>query len=212
MEAFEELERRGFEAVVAITISAELSATYQAAATAAKECRLPICVIDSENATAGEGLLVLDAMELAGRDLPLGELARRLEENKRSVRTVGALDTLEYLRRGGRIGGAQAFFGALLSIKPIIEVKHGRVEGAARERTRRRSLQHLAARVLESGPLRRIAVVHALADDVDEFIAMLDGVTSAQPLFVSEMGPVIGAHTGIGTIGVAFAPAQPLTD
>lgn len=207
-EAWQELKRRGFDAAITITISAELSATHQAAVAAARESPIPVSVIDSRNVTAGQGLLVLDALALAEAGRSLAEASRDLESEREAIRTIGTLDTLDYLRRGGRIGGAQAFFGAMLSIKPIVEVRDGRVEGIARERTRRRSLAWLVQAAIEAAPLHRLAVVHALAEDIDEFVQRLDGIACEEATVVSLMGPVVGAHTGIGTIGIAYCPVK----
>lgn len=147
---------------------------------------------------------MLEALERRSEVSGLAELEHHLNATRARIKTLGTLDSLENLRRGGRIGSAQAFFGSLLSIKPIVEVRNGQVEGLDRQRTRRRSLEYLAARVLESGPLTRIGVVHALANDVADFIDLLATVETREPMIVSTMGPVIGSHTGIGTIGVAF--------
>jgi len=108
------------------------------------------------------------------------------------------------LRRGGRIGSAQAFFGSLLSIKPIIDVRDGIVAGESRQRTRSRSLRYLADKIIEAGPLERLAVAHAAAADLDVFLEMLAPVHPARELVVTYIGAVIGAHTGPGTIGVCL--------
>jgi len=167
-------------------------------------CEFRVGVVDSLNATLGQGLLVLDALDSRNGFENADALVAHLNEARTRIMTFGTLDTLDNLRRGGRIGSAQAFFGSLLSIKPIVEVRGGKVEGLAKQRTRRRSLSYLAERVREAGPLERLAVVHALAKDVMDFIELLKEIETCEPLIISTMGPVIGAHTGIGTIGVAL--------
>ena len=167
-------------------------------------CEFPVSVVDSMNATLGQGLLVLDALDARERVNDADALVAYLNETRWRIKTLGTLDTLDNLKRGGRIGSAQAFFGSLLSIKPVIEVRDGKVEGLAKLRTRGRSLAYLSDRVRAEGPLERLAVVHALAGDVMDFVALLEDIETREPLIISTMGPVIGAHTGIGTIGVAF--------
>ncbi len=132
------------------------------------------------------------------------DLLEHLLAERELISTFGTLENLESLRRGGRIGGAQAFVGTLLSIKPVIEVRDGRVEGESRQRTRARSLSYLAAKIREAGPLKRLAVVHAGADDVGDLISLIGNIPVDEPLTISIMGPVIGAHTGIGTIAIAL--------
>jgi DegV family protein with EDD domain len=203
-QAFEQLHDSGCEEIVCITISSELSATFQSATVGASTCDFAMAVTDSRNATIGQGLLVLEALGVREEADSIDDLVSHLNAIQSQITTMGTLDTLENLRRGGRIGTAQAFFGSLLSIKPIIEIRHGRVEGESKQRTRGRSLSYLADQVRSAGPLQRLGVVHALADDVTSFVDRLDGIDSTEPLIISTMGPVIGAHTGIGTIGVAF--------
>ena len=203
-DAFESLHNDGCEQVVCITISSGLSATFQSAGVGASMCDFPVGVVDSLNATMGQGLLVLVALDSRDSVNDADALVAHLNEARLRIKTFGTLDTLDNLKRGGRIGSAQAFFGSLLSIKPIVEVRNGKVEGVAKQRTRGRSLAYLADCVREEGPFERLAVVHALAKDVMDFVALLKDIETREPLIISTMGPVIGAHTGIGTIGVAF--------
>ena len=135
----------GADGVVCVTLSSKLSATNEAAAQAARGLSddFPVEVVDSFSVTMGEGLVVLAAAEAAGRrhDRRGG---RRSHVGGSRLSVFGAIDTLENLRKGGRIGGAAATLGALLSIKPVIEVRDGVVEQESRQRTRAKSLQYLA--------------------------------------------------------------------
>src|SRR6202035_4262699 len=97
--------------------------------------------------------------------------------------------------------------GSMLSIKPVIEVTNGIVEEESKQRTRRRSLRYLADKVHSAGPIARLAAFSADAPDMDEFLAMLDGVHPTEKLLVGDVGPVIGTHAGPGAIGVAWIPA-----
>lgn len=205
-DAFGAAADDGASGVVCVTLSSALSATYQSAlaGAAALEGRLPVEVIDSRSVTMGEGFLVLDAAEAAGAGCDLEKVASVVRARLDKTRVLGGLDSLDALRRGGRIGSAQAFFGSLLSIKPIVEVRDGAVAGESRQRTRARSLRYLADKVLEAGKLERLAIAHAAATDVEVLLAMLADVHPVHPLIVTHIGAVIGAHTGRGTMGVCL--------
>jgi DegV family protein with EDD domain len=208
--AFESAAQEGASQVVCVTISSKLSATYEAACQAARavEGALMVQVVDSESATLGEGLVVLAAAEHAAQGADASAVVRRALSARERLAVYGAIDTLENLRRGGRIGGAAAAVGALLSIKPVIEVRGGVVEEESRQRTRARSLRYLASKVLSAGPLERFAVMGADAADLDEFLSLVSSVRAEQPTVVGDIGPVIGAHAGKGAIGVAWVKAK----
>ena len=209
VEAFLSCRDAGAEAVICITISSALSATYEAARSAATAVAADIRVevVDSRNATMGEGLLVIEAAELARGELPFDAILEQVRAAVPQIHVFGTLDTLDNLRRGGRIGTAQALIGTMLQVKPVVEVRDGVVEGESRQRTRSRSLKYLADKVSTAGALKRLAVMHAAAPDVAEFTAMLSPSSLEHPLVVSFIGPVIGAHTGAGTIGVCYLRA-----
>jgi len=206
LEAFSRARDEGAEGVICVTLSAGLSGTYQAAVTGAAELAgsMAIEVVDSRAVTLAEGFLVLDAAEAAAQGHSLSEVADLVRARAELVHILGGLDSLDTLRRGGRIGPAQAFFGSLLAIKPIVELREGVVEGESRQRTRSRSLRYLADKVLAAGPVRRLGVSHATASDVDQFLELTASVTPEFPLIVTHLGAVIGAHTGPGTIGVSY--------
>jgi DegV family protein with EDD domain len=208
--AFLDAAAQGYDGVVCVTISSELSATYQAAVAGARELPkdLAVAVVDSRSATMGEGLLVLDAAERVAEGGALDAIVEELHSARERIKVFGTLDTLENLRRGGRIGSAQAFLGSLLSIKPVIEVRGGRVESESRQRTRARSLQYLADKVASAGPLKRVAVVHAAAADVDTLVDLVSRSFPREEVVVAYIGPVIGAHAGPGSIGVCYETAE----
>ncbi len=203
-EAFLDAGRAGADAVVCVTLSSELSATHQAAMAGAAEASgdVPVTVVDSRTVTMGQGFVVLEAAEAAAAGAALEEVAAAARTCAEKVRVFGALESLETLRRGGRIGSAQAFFGSLLAIKPVIEVRGGVVVGESRQRTRGRSIRYLAEKVASLGAHRRLAVVHAAAADVGTLVAALAEAGAGEPSSVGYIGPVIGAHTGAGTLGV----------
>jgi DegV family protein with EDD domain len=204
--AFRRAAEQGATGVVCVTLSSKLSATYQAAVTAARAVAddIDVRVVDSRSVNAGHGLICLQAAELAEAATPLDDLVAQLEEIREQTHIVAALDTLDNLRKGGRIGAASAFFGSLLSVKPIVTLRDGEVQAESRQRTRTRALTHLKNLVEQQAPVDRVAVSHANASDLETFLAMLRPVVGTDNLFVTHIGPVIGAHVGPGVIGVAF--------
>jgi DegV family protein with EDD domain len=207
--AYENAAAEGASGVVCVTLSSRLSATYQSAVAGAASARegFPVVVVDSQLATVAEGLAVLEAAELAESGADAAAVGAGVEDVRTKIEVFGTLDTLEWLRRGGRIGAAQAFLGSLLSIKPVIEVRDGVVEPESRQRTRARSFEYLAEKVRRAGPLKRLAIAHAVAADVEEIQRLLAPLFPAGETIVSYIGPIIGAHTGPGTVGVAFQRA-----
>lgn len=202
--AFADCARRGATGVVAVTLSSELSASYQAAVAAGPEAPIPVRVVDSRSASIGQGLVARRLLAAAHAGETLERLADLAEEVIARLRVYGALDTLDHLRRGGRIGAAQALVGSVFSFKPLIEVAEGTVRAAGRARTRARSFQALAELVAAGAPDGEILVVHGDAPDVERFLATLEAAAPSHPVAVADLGPVIGTHTGPGTIGVAF--------
>jgi DegV family protein with EDD domain len=137
----------------------------------------------------------------------VAEVAAGVRQRIPRTHVYGLLGSLDHLQRGGRIGGAAALLGSLLSIKPIIEVRDGVVEQESKQRTRAKSLQYLADKVKAAGPISRLAAFGADAPDMDDFLDRLSGVTPTERMFVGDVGPVIGTHAGPGAIGVAWLPA-----
>lgn len=208
--SFSKLADEGAGGIVCIDLSSGLSATIEAARQAARDVpgNLEVRVIDSRSVTMGLGLLVLAAADAARAGQDLDQVTAAVEQLIPKVRVFGAIDTLENLKRGGRIGNARALLGSLLSIKPVIEVRDGVVEEESKQRTRGRSLRYLADKVLAAGPLDRLAVFGGDADDFDDFASLLAGVTPSHPTLRSDIGPVIGTHAGPGAVGVAWIPAS----
>ena len=205
-EAFEAMAAQGADAVVCVNLSSKMSATIESARQAARalEDKVPVHVVDSLSVTLGHGLIVLHAAEVASAGGSLDEVVAAANHDVENMKLYGAIDTLENLKRGGRIGGARALLGSMLSIKPVIEVRDGVVEEESKQRTRGKSLRYMAEKVRSAGELSRLAVFSADAPDLDEFLGLLEGV---QPTLVGDIGPVIGTHAGPGAIGVAWIPA-----
>ena len=209
-EAFEAMADDGAEGVVCVNLSSKMSATIESARQAARalEGRFPVRVVDSLSVTLGLGLVVTEAARAAASGSSLDQVVGAAEAAASSMKLYGAIDTLENLKKGGRIGGARALLGSMLSIKPVIEVRDGVVEEESKQRTRNRSLRYLADKARAALPVSRLAVFSADAPDLDDFLKMLEGVSPSEgSTLFGDVGPVIGAHAGRGAIGVAWIPA-----
>lgn len=206
---FRNLHDGGAEGIVCVNLSSKMSATMQSAQIAAKSLDgvCPVAVIDSESASMGIGMLVLHAARLAQQGADLDTIVASVEEARSRAHVLFTLDTLEYLRKGGRIGGAQALLGSMLSIKPVITVKHGAVEPVSKVRTRSKALRYVVDHVKER-PVESLYVLHAQAADVDDFVAMLEPIVATAEIVVAQIGPVVGVHTGPGTIGATWFEAR----
>ena len=205
--AYESVAEEG-GGILCLTISSGVSATYQSALAAADGFDLvPVRVIDTRSVSMGQGLLALAAAESAAAGATLDELVAQTEERMTRTRVFGAIDGLDHLQRGGRIGGARAMLGSILSIKPVIQVENGVVEQESRQRTRSRSLRYLADKVLADAPLERLGIANGAAEDIGVLLAMLDGIAVEHEMVVVDLGPVVGTHAGPGTIGVCYQVA-----
>jgi DegV family protein with EDD domain len=204
--AYRRLADEGATGIVVITLSGGLSATLQSAELSARAVSdvVDVRVVDSRTISMGLGTIALACARLAAEGASVDEVEHHATDLARRTRVFGALDTLDNLKKGGRIGNARALLATALSIKPIIEVVDGMVEQGGKQRTRAKALDFLVDRVRRyDGRIENLAVLHADCSDVDRFVEML------QPLYdghivVGEIGPVIGTHAGRGTIGVGF--------
>jgi DegV family protein with EDD domain len=204
-KAFRALADDGADGIVCINLSSKLSATMQAAQVAAKAVHddCPVEVIDSLHVSMGLGNLCLAAAKSAAGGDSLESIAARVLDQRDRTKLYGTLDTLEFLKKGGRIGNARALLGSMLAIKPVVEVKDGMVEEAGKVRTRSKALRLLVDKVKE-GPVENLAVLHGQAPDIDELLDMLDPLVGRDEIVVGQIGSVIGTHAGPRVIGVTF--------
>ena len=205
-KVYEDLAAGGATAVVVIALSSSLSATMQSAELAAKDVAgaIDVRIVDSRNASMGLGLTVLDCAETARKGASADEIVALAESLIPRTHVFGALDTLENLKKGGRIGGAKAMLASALSIKPLIEVRNGLVEEAGKQRTRSKALAFLVDVLKQhDGKLERVGILHAQCADIDAFVQSVKSVYSGE-VIVGDIGAVIGTHAGVGTIGIAF--------
>lgn len=208
--AFEAAIRRcadaGADAVVCINLSAQLSATMQSAQTAAKafEGELDVRVLDSKSVTLGLGSMVQWAADAAQQGVGIDDIVADVESQARRTKVWGVLDTLDNLKKGGRIGGAKALVAGLLSIKPAISITDGVVAEAGKPRTRGKALQWLADKLLAEPAVEKLCVVHGQAPDAEQFLALIADRYPRAELTEGLIGPIIGAHGGPRVIGVTY--------
>jgi DegV family protein with EDD domain len=205
--AFRRQAEAGADAVVCINLSSGLSATMQSARTAATAIAadLPVHVVDSRSITSGLGVQCVLAARAAADGATAELVVALVEDLARRTHVIGALDTLDNLKKGGRIGGAQAIVGSLLAIKPLLDVSSGEVEEAGRARTRKKALEALRDRVAEAGAVEHLHVSHGFAPDVDTMIDLLGTIGHPrESIELTHIGPVIGAHGGPRVMGITW--------
>jgi len=205
-ETYRSLAAEGATAIVVIALSSDLSATMQSAELAARAVApgIDVRIVDSRNASMGLGLTVLACAELAKTGASADEVVARAHSVIPRTRVFAALDTLDNLKKGGRIGGAKAMLATVMSIKPLISITNGLVEEAGKQRTRSKALAHLVDILRnQEVPIERLAVLNAQCADIDAFLAMVKEVYTRE-IIVGDIGAVIGTHAGQGTIGIVF--------
>jgi DegV family protein with EDD domain len=194
--------------IVAIHIPSELSAVYSTSVLASQLVDgVPIRVVDSRLATMAQGFVVLEAARAAAAGADLDAVVARAKQMSTRVQFFAVLDTLEYLYRGGRIGGAAALAGAALQIKPILSMVDGQVLPYAKPRTRRKAIRCMLQAVEESvgdRPVHAAVLQAAAEDEAEELRQQMAEAFDCVELYVTEFTPVMGAHTGPGVLGIAF--------
>ena len=205
-QEFRAAAEAGADGVVCVNLSGELSATVQSARTAAKafDGELDIRVVDSLSLTGGLGTMVLAAARAAeeGADADAVEALVRSMIGRTEI--YGALDTLENLKKGGRIGSAKALLGSMLSVKPLIHIADGAVVEAGKQRTRRRALEWLRDQLFSEPAVEQLAVLHGEAPDIDTFLEMIAPRYPRESIRLGKIGAVIGTHGGPGVIGICY--------
>ncbi len=190
--------------IVTIVLATSLSGMYSVACLGAQEVpEVRVHVVDSGQITMGLGWMVIAAAEAAVRGESAAYILAMLEEMRPRVHVYAILDTLEYLRRSGRVGWARARAAEILNIKPIIEVVEGKVRDVGRTRTRHRALERLVELVRALGPLERLALIHTYAPDLEELRQRLSDLFSPEKLISVVVTTVVGAHVGPRGLGVA---------
>ena len=197
------------DGVLAIVISSKLSQTYNSANVAKAEFRgAEIEIVDTLATAMALGFIALSAARAAAEGKSLADLKKMATDMIPKVGVVFVVDTLDYLHRGGRIGGAQKFIGNALNVKPVLELRDGRVEPLERVRTKKKAVEfmitHVAERVAGKGPLQ-LATIHANAEtEARELLAAATEKMKPAEALLTEVSPVVGTHTGPGTVGLAW--------
>lgn len=204
---FEELDSQGY-AIIAILISSAISGTVTSAIQARKTLpNAAIEIVDSQTAAMATGLHIVAVARAAAAGASLEECKAIAEKAKRHTDVVFAVDTLEFLHKGGRIGGAKRFLGTMLNIKPILEMREGSIAAVEQVRTQRKALDCLISltqeRMHEDPPVE-LAVIHSnVSEAAQEFLEKVEDELEYQNVFLAELSPVIGTHVGPGTIALA---------
>ena len=201
-------ERLKGEEIISIHVSRDLSGTIASAEAAREMAGGNITIIDSRNVNAGLSLMVIHATRMAQAGATVAEIKAEIASMIPRTRLVFTLETLENLRRGGRIGAAQAFVGSMLQFKPIIAVKDGRLEPVERVRTLNKAilrLRDIAVQDLGGNTERQLGFMHAAAPAAanDLMTACGQSLKLLDPVVI-EVGPVVATHTGPGAVGVAY--------
>lgn len=204
--AFTDASEAGADEVICLTLSRDLSNTLQSAQTAsvAVSDKIPVHVVDSRSISSGLGTIVLEAARAVCGSEDVAAVLRLIRSLIPRTRVFAALNTLENLKMGGRIGGAKAMLGSMLSIKPVIDISGGVVMEAGKPRTRKKAMHMLYERMIEAGPIKHIAVMHGGAPDIDEFLDLITPRFPRKSLRLGHLGAVIGAHGGAEIIGVSW--------
>lgn len=212
--AYEQAARDGCSGVIVLTLSAALSGTYQSAVVAREAVGelIDVRVVDTRAVSMAQGLLAIDVAERAQGGASLDDLESHALSMRERVGVVAMLDTLDHLIKGGRVGGAKALIGQVLSIKPLLELRDGVVAEAGRQRTTARAMASIAATARSHAPLRRLALIHAQSAQVATLSALVEDVSTQFPLIVADMGPTVGTHGGPGLIGLTWLEARPDDD
>ena len=208
-QAYERLAHAGATEILSIHISASLSAITDVAHVAAQEYReRPVTVVDSQQLGIGVGFVVEAAAQAVAEGLPIREVLARIEDRIQRTHVFAALDTLEYLRRSGRMNGVMAGLGSLLRIKPILHMTRGKAS-VQRVRTGTRAMARLVEILQEVGPVEHAVLIHTHAADRARLLHdQARPWLPAGPLPSVEITPVIGAHIGPGAVGMAVVSAN----
>ena len=200
------------DSIVAVLISSGLSATISSAHVAAAQFdRVPVRIVDSHSTVMGLGFAALAAARAAEQGASLDDVVEVAQSVAGAMNVLFVVDTLTYLHRGGRIGGASRFLGTILNVKPLLHLAEGRVDALERVRTRQKAMSRMVevmAQRLSDRP-SRVAVIHANApSEADTLLRLARNHLPYTELHVAHISPAIGVHTGPGTLGLVGYPVE----
>lgn len=213
LEVYEALAREGVESVVAVHLSGDMSGTFESAQLAARQASIPVTPVDARQVGAATGYAAIAAQDVLDAGGDADQAAAAARERAAASKSYFYVDTLEYLRRGGRIGAAAAMLGGALSVKPLLQIRDGRVESLEKVRTAARALARLEDLLVEAagdGPVD-INIAHlANPDRADELATRLAERLAAnlegRAVECAELGAVLGAHVGPGMVAAVLSP------
>jgi DegV family protein with EDD domain len=198
---YEQLFDDGYDRIISIHVSQILSGIFNAASTAAQPLEGRVIVIDSQQVSLGLGFQLLEAAEAIAQGMPTESIVTLLERVRKRIKLVAMLDTLEFIRRSGRVSWAKARIGALLNLKPFVEVKDGNVNSLGEVRTRKKGKARLLGMMQSPKPLNRLGMLHTNAEeDARILLASLAPKMGSVPLVVN-VTTAIGAHVGPNGLG-----------
>jgi len=192
--------------ILSIHVTSKLSAVYEAALRGKEQMKMKcqVEVVDSSLAIMAQGLIVITAANEANSGASLNQISNRVKETIPKVHLRMCFDTLEYLRRGGRIGRAQAFLGSMLRVNPILEMKNGEAYPVGRERSRAKAIEALYSFTTNISNIRELAVEYATTPEEAEALAQrFNSIFPRERIYISKVSPVVGAHIGPHAIGIA---------
>jgi DegV family protein with EDD domain len=211
LELLKELEEKGYEEVFIITISSELSGTFGVCTMAVKqyEGKMKIHIIDSKNAAISEGWISLEALRLIKEDKPTKEILKYIEHIKINRKQYFMVDNLRLFVANGRLSGASGFLGSMLKIKPILEVNDdGKIVPLLKVRTQKKALREMVDLIIKDvKELDDFVITYDTSDNISGLQFVKDEIEKVFPgykYYQAPITPVVGCHTGIGTVGIAF--------
>lgn len=212
-EAYTRLIQEGADGILSIHVSSKLSGTYQSACTGwdslpEDQQTIPFVAIDSKSISAGIFVTLKKLVEMAGQGSSLEELKAYAEDEFSRTHILALLDTLEFLKRGGRIGNAKALLGNMLSVKPIVTLnKEGEVVPLEQPRTRSKAFARAAQLMKEYGELEELVIAESDANIGNQLVETLKTIYTGD-IAQYKLGAVLGAHTGPGTVGIIAVTAK----
>jgi len=209
LQVYRELERSA-QSIISIHLAAPLSGTLESARAAKAQLAssVPIHIVDSRSTSMGLGFVVLAAAKMAAEGVDAAQIVERIQALISRINVLFIVDTLEYLHKGGRIGGAERLLGSILKIKPLLEITEGKVDALDKARTKQRAVARLlevAEERIGSAPTVHMAVLHAsAAEDALQLRQKVETRFPCAELHLCEICPALGVHVGPGTVGLAF--------
>jgi DegV family protein with EDD domain len=217
-EVYAKAAADGAAEILSVHLSAEMSGTHESALIAARESPVPVTVVDSRQVGVATGYAALSAADVLDAGGTTADAARAARERAGLATALFYVDTLEYLRRGGRIGATAAILGGALSVKPLLRIEGGRVVNLDRVRTSARALSRMEDLIVEAAAddpvdlcVSHLANPDRAADLADRLAERLAGNLQGREVWCGELGAVLGAHVGPGMVAVCVAPLLPAT-